>query len=117
MKLLLQISLFILLPAALLLAGSAVAGSWTVTATEASGNVSTWTLAVKEEGGRLSGTLSNRDGAQLALIDPTENGSAFSFKVRINETVYAVETKIDGNKMTGKFTGAGDSGTVTAVRQ
>jgi hypothetical protein len=44
-----------------------IVGKWDVTATDEGGNVTAWTLAVKEDGGKLSGTLT---GTESSLRTP-----------------------------------------------
>jgi len=75
-----------------------------------------WTLAVKEDGGKLSGSLI---GAviTLELVDPKLDGQTFTFKIIINDQPYQVETTIDGKRLEGKFEGPEASGTVKGARQ
>lgn len=98
-------------------ASDVVVGKWSVTATDANGADSQWTLAVKEEAGRLSGVLSNAEGASFHIQEPVLKGAVFSFKVTIGEGVFNVETKIDGKKFTGKFTSAEMSGTLKGAKE
>ena len=43
----------------------AVVGKWALTATDVNGSDTVWTLLVKEEGGKLAGTLGNAEGASF----------------------------------------------------
>lgn len=98
-------------------AGS-VLGKWDCTSTDERGNSLQWTLAVKDDGGKLSAVLSN-ENADIPLIDPQVNGNDFTFKIRVNETeIVDVKMKIDGNKMEGTFKGQDSgTGTVKATKQ
>jgi hypothetical protein len=110
-------TLFLLLTAVCLAAGNVATGKWSLTATDSNGSDTAWTLLVKEEDGKLSGTLTGAEGAVFNLIEPSLKGAAFNFKVQLNEVIYTVETKIEGKQMTGKFSGAEASGTVRALKQ
>ena len=90
----------------------AVAGKWDCNSTDERGTTLQWVLAVKEEGGKLSATLTH-DGDEIPLIGPQLDGNTFTFQIRINEDeIVAVKVKIDGNKLQGSFKGR-DSGTGT----
>jgi hypothetical protein len=95
----------------------AAVGKWALTATAANGDESQWTLQIKEEAGKLVGTLANPEGASIPIQQPVLKGNDFSFKVTVGEALYAVEAKIDGKKLTGKFTGSEMSGTLKAVKE
>jgi hypothetical protein len=97
-------------------ADNAVVGKWDVVATDEAGSPSNWTLVVKEDGGKLSGTLSG-DPGEFPIVDAKVDGKAFSFKVVVNEADYVVEGTVDGNKFEGKYKGPEASGTVKGSRQ
>jgi hypothetical protein len=91
-------------------------GKWDCTATDDAGQASNWTLVVKEDDGKLSGTLSG-DPGEFDLADLKVDGNSFTFKVVVNDATYTVETTIDGNKLEGKYTGPEASGTIKATKQ
>ena len=97
-------------------ADNAAVGKWDVTATDEAGQTSNWTLVVKEDDGKLSGTLSG-DPGEFPIVDPKVDGSTFTFKVVVNESDYQVEGTIDGNKFDGKYKGPEASGTVKGTKQ
>jgi len=97
-------------------AENAVVGKWDVTATDESGQPSNWTLVVKDDGGKLAGTLSG-DPGEFPLVDAKLEGNSFSFKVIVNEANYVVEGTVDGNKFEGKYKGPEASGTVKGAKQ
>jgi hypothetical protein len=114
--------LALLLPLGLAIAGAAgapVIGTWDCAALDERGAQSYWTLVVKADGDKLSATIQSKQGGEpLPLVEPKVDGSRFSFKVQVNQTeIVAVELKIDGNRMDGKFTGSeSPSGSIVATR-
>jgi len=94
---------------------SAVVGQWDAVSTDDSGQSSNWTLTVKEDGGKLGGTLSG-DPGEFSLVDARLDGNAFTFKVVVNEATYTVETTIEGNKFEGKFKGPESAGTLKGTK-
>jgi hypothetical protein len=93
-----------------------VVGKWECTATDDAGQTSAWTMVVKEDGGKLAGTLSG-DPGEFDLVDPKLEGNAFTFKVVVNDATYTVQTTLDGQKLEGKYTGAEASGTLKGTKQ
>ena len=94
-----------------------VVGTWDVTATPDQGEKTVWTLVVKEADGKLSGTLSNAEGAELPLVNPKLDGKQFQFTLMINGQPYTVENKIDGKKIEGKFKGPDAAGSLVATKR
>lgn len=75
-----------------------------------------WTLTVREEGGKLKGTLAGGVG-EFGLVDAKVEGDRFTFKVNVNENTYVVETKVSGNRLAGTYKGPDMSGSVKGTRQ
>ena len=76
-----------------------------------------WTLIVKDDGGKLTGTLSG-DPGEFPIDDAKLDGTSFSFKVVVNETTYTTSgTIIDGTKFDGKYTGPEATGTVKGTKK
>jgi hypothetical protein len=94
---------------------AAVVGQWDVVGTDDAGQTANWTLTVKDDGGKLGGTLSG-DPGEFALVDAKLEGSAFTFKVVVNEATYTVETTIDGRKFDGKYKGPEATGTLKGTK-
>jgi hypothetical protein len=92
-------------------ADSPVVGTWDCVSTDDAGQNSNWTLVVKEDDGKLSGTLSG-DPGEFAIVDPRLDGKTFTFKVVVNDATYSVETTLDGAKFEGKYKGPEASGTL-----
>jgi hypothetical protein len=91
-------------------------GTWDVVGTDDAGQSMNWTLTVKDDGGKLGGTLSG-DMGEFALVDAKLDGSAFTFKVIVNEATYATELTIDGNKFDGKYKGPEAAGTLKGTKK
>ncbi|MGC9951467.1 MAG: hypothetical protein ABSF64_34360 [Bryobacteraceae bacterium] len=97
-------------------ADNAVVGTWDVVSTDDAGQPMNWTLTVKDDGGKLSGTLSG-DAGELPLVDAKLDGNAFSFKVVVNDTTYTTEGTVSGNKFDGKYKGPEGAGTVKGTKR
>ncbi len=95
-------------------AANPVIGVWQVVSSGAEDM--NWTLTVREEGGKLTGTLAGGVG-EFGLVDPKVEGDSFTFKVVVNESTYAVQTKVSGNKLAGTFKGPDMSGSLKGTRQ
>jgi hypothetical protein len=102
--------------AVLLAAGNAVVGTWKVVSDSPDGTQYNWTLVVKEEGGRLSGALTGSMG-QFPLIEPRLEGDTFTCKVTVEETTYAIQSTITGDKFDGVWKGAASQGTIKGSKQ
>ncbi len=97
-------------------ADNPVVGKWECISADDSGQESTWTLTVNDEGGKLSGTLAGGQG-EFELTDPKLEGNTFTFKIIVNGDAYSIETKIDGKKLDGTFKGPEASGTLKGTKQ
>ena len=117
MKTFLSVSIALLIACLCLLAESPVVGKWDCVGTSTDGNKIPATLTVREDSGKLSGVLLTVDGAELALVDPKVENGRFTFKLMINGEAYALDLKIDGNKLTGKYAGPEASGDFEATKK
>ncbi len=97
-----------------------VVGKWDCRSNDGSGQDLTWTLLVKQDGGKLSGSLAGgpeRPG-EMPLIDPKLEGDTFTFKILVNDACTVQATlKVDGKKLDGKFGCAEVNGTLKGVKQ
>jgi hypothetical protein len=103
--------LWLLAPAMAGTARPAIVGSWDCVAKDDRGVRTTWILAVKSDGDKLSATLQSQDSGDLIpLQDVAFDGAALRFRIRINETeVVEVTAKLDADRLEGQFAGK-DSG-------
>jgi hypothetical protein len=91
-------------------------GTWDVVGTDEAGQTANWTLVVKDDGGKLAGTLSG-DMGEFPLVDAKVDGNALTFKVVVNESTYTTEGTIDGNKFEGKYKGPESAGTLKGTKK
>jgi len=96
-------------------AGSAIAGTWNLTADTADGEMR-WTMVVKDDGGKLSGTASASQG-DYTLEEPRLDGNEFSFKITLEDAVYRVSMVIDGSRVSGKWNGPSDRGKISGTKR
>jgi hypothetical protein len=97
-------------------ADNPMVGTWDAVGTDEAGQASNWTLVVKDDAGKLGGTLSG-DPGEFALVDAKLDGNSFTFKVVVNEATYTVETTIDGKKFDGKYKGPEAAGTLKGTKR
>lgn len=98
-------------------ADNPVVGSWNCVATSTTGEHIKLTMVVKQEDGKLSGALTMESGDQIAMLEPQLDQNEFRFKININNDLYSVIVKLDGDKLAGKYDGKEASGTVEGTRQ
>ena len=97
-------------------AWAGVAGDWDVTAETSWGESYSLTLSLVEDGGKISGTLLTPEG-RSDLQNVKLEGSTLSFEVWVSGSAYTVKAEVEGDQMTGTWSGGGDSGTVKAARK
>jgi hypothetical protein len=97
-------------------ADQTVVGKWDCTSTDDAGQESVWTLVVRDDGGKLAGSLIG-DPGEFELADVKLDGDAFTFKVLVGPDTYSVETRIHGKRLEGKFRGPESTGTLKATKQ
>jgi hypothetical protein len=93
-----------------------VAGKWNVIAKDPSGTEIKAELSLKQEGGKLTGTIGAADGT-VPLEDVEFKDNVLSCKLDYNGTPVAVKMTLDGDKLNGNYTiDSGDSGPIEAER-
>ncbi len=109
----------ILLPlgVACLLAGDKPVGEWACTATTPSGGELSWTLSLKEENGRLTGSAASDEG-EIPISDLRYEDGTLTFKVSLDTGTYSVTVHFKGNKLDGNWKAeSGDSGAVSGTKK
>jgi len=109
-------TLFLGLAALALAAGNAVVGTWQLVSDSPGGEQYTWTMVIKEENGKLSGTLTGGPG-QYPLLDPKVEGDTFTCKLTIDEQTYAIQAKISDGKFDGTWKGPTSQGIIKGAKQ
>jgi hypothetical protein len=103
-------------PAAGAAGGAGVSGAWKVTAVSGSGREHKLVMNLREEAGKLSGTLETADG-NVPLQDVRLAGNELTFKLTADSGSYSVRLTLAEGALKGGYTGGnGESGSVAAVR-
>jgi hypothetical protein len=113
--------LFALYLTAMVLVGSApgqdykpLIGKWSMTS-ESSGDPVQWTLILKDSEGKLTASLDTGEGEQPAK-DLTYVDGLLKFKAPYQDVDYDIELKAVADKLTGTWSGGGDSGKTSGTR-
>jgi hypothetical protein len=95
---------------------TAITGKWNVAATRPEGDTMRLTLEIKDEGGKLTGSLSSDQGA-IELAEMALNGSTLTFKVPSGGRAFAIKLEREGDGFKGTYTTPdGASGAVSLTR-
>jgi len=97
----------LLILAASLWAAAPIVGTWEVTSVDPDGNPIRATLIVKEDGGRLTGSLTVEDMV-LRMSDAAMSGDTFTCKVTQEGRAYDVKAKVDGDSLEGAWESSGN---------
>lgn len=108
------VTLLAILPLAA--AQSSVVGNWQCVSDSPDGGQYTWAVVVKEEGGKLTGTISGAPG-EYQMEDVRFEGGVLTFKVRIEGDVYAIEARIQGDQLEGTWKGPSSQGVIKGSRK
>jgi hypothetical protein len=95
-------------------AGNPVVGTWDCVSNAGSGQDLTWTLVVKEDGGKLTGSLIGgpESPGEIPLVDPKLQEDIFTFKIDVNPNCKVeAKLKLEGKKLDGTFGCAEAAGT------
>jgi hypothetical protein len=100
-----------LLTAAACTAGSTAAGEWSCTNEAETGSKSKWTLAIREDGSKLAGKLTDGE-VEIPLVEVKREGGNLTFKFFVNGKPYTFEGKTEGKDLVGKYAGEEARGTL-----
>ena len=98
-------------------AASNPVGNWVFVAKPSSGGQVDGSIVVKQAEGKFSGAMRLASGEEIPLVELRFEGATLSFKFDLGGNPYAVEVKIDGDKFSGKYASAVESGTVEGARK
>ena len=99
-SLVLSAALLVLFSAAPLFAASDMTGKWTTTDMKApDGSSFTLTFDFKQDGAKLTGTVTGPQGDPLAIDNGKVDGDQFSFTVNINGTTITHDGNITGDEI------------------
>jgi len=91
-----------------------VVGAWKLVSFAFEG--ATWTMTVKEQNGKLSGSIAG-DYGRYELTKPKLDGATFTFSIYVGEDIYEGEGKISGKSMQGSYLGPNGKGTFQGDKQ
>lgn len=93
-----------------------VVGKWNVTASSPSGREYKLELVIRNNDGKLSGTISSVQGS-VDLQDMQLKGDELTYKIPTGEGGYAIKFTVAGDSMKGTYTSAdGTTGPAAATR-
>ncbi len=91
-------------------------GKWDCVGTDDAGQATNWTLVVKDDGGKLAGTLSG-DPGEFQLVDAKLDGDSFTFKIcGERRDLHASKASLDGKTVEGKYKGPEGGGTIKGTK-
>ena len=102
----LAISLAILILAAPLWASAPIAGTWNVSSVDPDGNPIRATLTMKDDGGKLAGSVTVED-MLLGVSDAKMSGGTFTCKVTYEGRVFEVKAKVTADSIEGGWESSG----------
>ena len=94
---------------------AALAGKWKMASITPDGSTIDWTLTLKQEGDAWTATVGGV-GPEAAAKEVKVDGASVHMKTPYNDEYYDLDLKLDGDKLTGKWSGNGDSGVTTGAR-
>jgi hypothetical protein len=89
-------------------------GKWNMTS-ESSGDPVQWTLILKESGGKLTASVDTGEGEQPAKDFSYADG-IMKFKAPYQDVDYDIELKAIADKLSGTWSGGGDSGKTSGTK-
>lgn len=96
-------------------AESPVIGKWQCTNVQVTGAESPWTLLVRQDGAKLTGSL--MDGSvEIPLSRIKLDSTVFTFGFLINDKPYSFEGKVDQKTLEGKYSGPEANGTLRCAK-
>jgi hypothetical protein len=92
-----------------------LAGKWKMASITPDGSTVDWTLTMKHEGGVWTAIVGGND-ADAPAKEVKVDGASLHMKTPYKGDYYDVDLKLDGDKLTGKWSDDSDSGATTGVR-
>jgi hypothetical protein len=102
----LAIPLALLILAASLWAAAPIVGTWNVSSVDPEGNPIRATLTMKEDGGKLVGSVTVED-LLLSMSDANMSGDTFTCKVTHEGRVFEVNMKVTADSVEGGWQSSG----------
>jgi hypothetical protein len=92
-----------------------LAGKWKMASVTPDGSTIDWTLTMKHDGDTWTATVGGVD-ADAPAKDIKVDGASLHMKTPYGGEYYDIDLKLDGDKLTGKWSGNSDSGATTGTR-
>jgi hypothetical protein len=89
-------------------------GKWNMTS-ETNGDPVEWTLTLKETDGKLTASMNTGEGEQPAK-DLSYADGVLKFKAPYQDVDYDIELKAAADKLSGTWSGGGDSGKTSGTK-
>jgi hypothetical protein len=86
-----------------------LAGKWKMVSVTPDGNNIDWTLSVTNSDGKYAATVVGADG-EAPVKDLRVDGNKVHFRTPYQGEEYDIDLKLEGNKLSGTWSGNGDSG-------
>lgn len=96
----------LLILAASLWAAAPIVGAWDVSSVDPDGNPIRATLTMKEDGGKLVGSVTVEDRL-LGMSDAHMNGDTFTCKVTYEDRLFDLKMKVAGDSLEGAWESSG----------
>jgi hypothetical protein len=90
-------------------------GKWKMASVTPDGSTIGWTLTMKHEGDAWTATVGGL-GPEAPAKEVKVDGASLHMKTPYNEEYYDIDLKLDGDKLTGKWSGNGDSGVTSGAK-
>jgi hypothetical protein len=87
----------------------ALAGKWKMLSVTPDGGDIAWTLSITESSGKYAATVASADG-ETPVKDFRVDGNKVHFRTPYQGEEYDIDLKLEGNRLTGTWSGNGDSG-------
>jgi len=104
-----------LFTAAVCVAESPVAGKWSCTNEPTTGSTGKWTLTIRDDGSKLTGTLTDGE-AEIALSEIRFDAGALTFRFYVNAKPYTFDGKASAQNLDGHYSGEEASGALRCER-
>lgn len=91
-------------------------GKWKMISFSPDGDPIPWSLNIKEADGKLAATLDTENQGEAPARDFNVTGEKVHLKAPYEGEDYDIDLKLDAGKLTGTWSGNGDSGKTTGER-
>jgi uncharacterized protein (TIGR03066 family) len=91
-------------------------GKWKMTSFSPDGDPIPWSLNIKEAGGKLAATLDTENQGEVPANGFTVTGEKVHLKAPYEGEEYDIDVTLVDGKLTGTWSGNGDSGKTTGER-